>query len=40
MLDIAGIDPSIFAGLSTRAVATSKAKEKNIPLDVIMKTVG
>ena len=40
MLDIAGIDTSIFTGHSTRAAAASKAKEKDIPLDVILKTVG
>ena len=40
VLDSAGIDTSIFTGHSTRAAAASKAKEKDIPLDVILKTVG
>ena len=40
MLDIAGIDTSIFTGHSTRAAAASKAKKKDISLDAILKTVG
>ena len=40
VLDIAGIETSIFTGHSTRAAAVSEAKEKDIPLDLILKTVG
>ena len=40
VLKKAGIDTSKFAGHSTRAAVASKAKAKDIPLDVILSTIG
>ena len=40
VLESAGIDTVMFTAHSTRAAAASKAKQKAIPLDVILKTVG
>lgn len=40
VLESSGIDTAMFTAHSTRAAAASKAKQKAIPLDVILKTVG
>jgi hypothetical protein len=40
VLESAGIDTTMFTAHSTRAAAASKAHQKAIPLDVILKTVG
>ena len=39
-LESAGIDTSQFAAHSTRAANSSKAKERDLPLDVILATAG
>ena len=36
VLDLAGIDTNIYKPHSTRAAATSKAKSKNVPIDLIL----
>ncbi len=40
VLDLSGIDTSVFQAHSVRAAATSKARCKGLPLDVIMKAAG
>ena len=40
MLESAGIDSHKFSGHSTRAAATSREKQKDVPLDVILAHVG
>ena len=40
VLDKSGIDSTQFTAHSTRAAAASKAKQKDIPLDVIMANIG
>lgn len=39
-LKLAGIDTSQFTAHSTRAASSSKAKERDVPLDVILATAG
>ena len=39
-LESAGIDTSQFTAHSTRAATSSKAKERDLPLDVILATAG
>ena len=39
-LKSAGIDTSQFTAHSTRAASSSKAKERDVPLDVILVTAG
>lgn len=40
VLKNSGIDTQIFSSHSTRAAAASKAKQKDVPLDTILSTIG
>ena len=40
MLESSGIDSRKFSAHSTRAAAASRAKQKDVPLDVILAHVG